>query len=498
MKRARARNHLPGWGVFLFFACLYALSIGRGFYSSDGEVMFQTTAALAERGTFALAPDPALPQIAPGQQGRSYNKYDPGLPLLGVPFYVAGDWIARINAAHRYRLAATWVLLIPALAAAGAVAALAQILRCASPPVPIEWRGGEGPHATDRSEQVTRRVILAAGLSTPLWPYGRMLFAEATLACALTVAVAALARFTPPLHPLPAGREGTSARVRLHSWLVLGGLAFGVGILTRAALAIYAPALALLIARQGPTGRARDVAARWAAFAAGTVPFVAILLWHNALRFGDPLQFGYTGEGFTTPPWEGAVGLLFSPGKSVFLYAPPLLLSVALWPRFRRMAPALADVLALAWGTALLFYGAWWAWHGGWSWGPRLLVPLMPLSCLPLAALPDSRPWHWLGSALIVAGIAAQLPGVLTDVTPHYAERAINGETDYAAIHYDPRQSPLVGGTERLIRGDTEPLGMFHLSDTGLPPTWTLGAPALLILGLITGATTVWRKRTVA
>src|SRR3972149_5009897 len=89
--------------VFLLFACLYVLSLGRGFYSSDGEVMFKTTAALVERGTLVLEPD--LPPIVRGSDGRFYSKYDPGLPLLGVPFYVTGDQIGAINQAHRYRLA---------------------------------------------------------------------------------------------------------------------------------------------------------------------------------------------------------------------------------------------------------------------------------------------------------------------------------------------------------------------------------------------------------
>ncbi len=118
--RSRARSG----AVFLFFACLYILSIGRGFYTSDGEVMFKTAAALVERHSFALEPDPGLPQIVRGHDGRMYSKYDPGLPLLLVPFYVTGDWIGQINHAHRYRLAATFALLLPALAGAGTLAAL--------------------------------------------------------------------------------------------------------------------------------------------------------------------------------------------------------------------------------------------------------------------------------------------------------------------------------------------------------------------------------------
>lgn len=454
----------PSWAVFLCCACLYALSLGRGFYASDGDVMFQTTAALVTEGTLALPPDPALPQIVAGQSGRYYSKYDPGLPLLAVPFFVAGDTLAAINLAHRTQVAATAVLLLPALAGAGAVTALYTLARRL-------FGAGRG---------VT--VALAAALATPLWPYSRMLFAESILACALTVSVALIVR-------APSSRRA----------LVGAGAVFGVGLLARAALAIYALPLAWLLARASADRGLRPVAWRWAAFSAGALPFALGLLAHNALRFGDPLRFGYAGEGFTTLPVVGVAGLLLSPGKSVLVYAPPLALAALMGRRFWRREPALAGFLALAWGVALTFYGAWWAWHGGWSWGPRFLVPLLPLSCLPLGALPAGRGWR---VALIVAlalGAAVNALGVLTDPVAPYAEAGAAGVTDYDAIHWRLDASPVVKAIERLADGQTEPLALFHLSGSGLPRTWTVGAPLVTLVGVALGAgigaRALWRAR---
>jgi hypothetical protein len=447
--------------IFIFFACVYVLSIGRGFYSSDGEVMFKTTAALVTHHTFALAPDPGLPQIVPGQDHQFYSKYDPGLPLIAIPFYEIGDRFGQINHAHRYHLSATMVLLVPALAAAGTLFALAKMIP-SSPRGEMTW------------------TILAAGLASPLWMYARVLFAEAVLAFALTAAVA-LIFLSPPEEPPRLG--GSSFR------FFAAGLIVGIGLLTRAAFAIYLPALMWLIGRRSTS---RDRWPRFAAFGIGLIPFAAGLLWHNALRFSDPFRFGYAGEAFTTLPWRGIAGLLISPGKSVFLYAPPLILSLILWPRFRRVYPALGEFLALAWITALPFYGTWWAWDGGWSWGPRFLVPLIPLSCLPLIVLPEKRVWRGIATALIVVGIVVQAAAVLTDLTPHYAALA-----DTTALHYDPRQMPQVAAVRRVLDGQTEPLAMFHLDATGLPPTWSVGVPLLLIAGLIVSGG-VWlfpRKR---
>ncbi len=448
----REKNGAPAWSVFLLFASLYALSLGRGFYASDGEVMFQTAAALVTRGALELAPDPGLPQIVAGQAGRFYSKYDPGLPLLAAPLYVAGDRLAQANHAHRTQVAATAVMLLPALAGAGAIAALYALARSLF---------GARPALS---------VALAAGLATPLWPASRMLFAESVLACALTASVL-LIRRAPP-------RQGGR---------VLAGALFGVGLLTRASLAIYALPLAWLLARAGGPRDARGVAGRWAAFGIGALPFAAGLLAHNALRFGDPLRFGYSGEGFGAPV-EGIVGLLFSPGKSVLLYAPPLALAALLGRRLSRRWPEIAQFLALAWATGLIFFGAWWAWHGGWSWGPRLLVPLLPLSCLPLGSLPAGRGWRVALIGLIALGAAINALGVLTDPVAPYDHASVGGATDYDRLHWHIDATPLAVAVERLAGGRTEPLALFHLSGSGLPPAWTLGAPLLALGGLALGA----------
>lgn len=441
------------WSIVLGFACLCALSLGRGFYSSDGEVMFQTTTALVTQGALALSPDPRLPQIVAGRDGLHYSKYDPGVPLLAAPFYLAGDRLAAVNHAHRTQVAAIAVLLLPALAAGAALAALSRLAQ----------RLSSG--ASGRALLVTG----AAGIGTPLWWYGRVLFPEALLACALTVSVTLL---------VGAGER----RARL----TLAGVAFGVGMLTRAALAIYAlPLAALAIRTAGDRKRRR---ARLAWLGMGLAPFAAALLAHNAVRFGDPLITGYAGERFSTPLWQGVAGLLVSPGKGLWLYAPPLLLSAVLWPCFRRTSRSLAEFLALAWAAALLFYGSWWAWDGGWAWGPRLIVPLLPLSCLPLLTLPARPRWVWATALALALGALINLLGVLTNPATHYARLAAHHPDPALRAAFSLTETPILGAIRLLTEGQTEPLALFHLGTTGLPATWQVGAPALALSGLIVSA----------
>ncbi len=89
-----------------------------------------------------------------------------------------------------------------------------------------------------------------------------------------------------------------------------------------------------------------------------------------------------------------------------------------------------------------------------------------------------------------------QIPAVLVDITPHTTavfESAESPDTAdriaYDTLNFDPAQSPLAGAIRRLADGHTEPLALFHLRDSGLPSTWTIGAPLIVIAGLVAG---VW------
>ncbi len=132
------------------------------------------------------------------------------------------------------------------------------------------------------------------------------------------------------------------------------------------------------------------------------LPVVAfILLWlgENWLRRGHPLRTGYESNagyrtllpysgqpGFSYPLPLGALQLLLSFGKGLLFFAPGLFL---LFPAARR-ALRLARPFhrACLWVVAglVLVYGQWWAWYGGYSWGPRFLVFAAVPASLRLAA----------------------------------------------------------------------------------------------------------------
>jgi hypothetical protein len=85
---------------------------------------------------------------------------------------------------------------------------------------------------------------------------------------------------------------------------------------------------------------------------------------------------------------------LLSPGKSVFLYSPPLLAALwgarRLWQNRRPVAVAVLAVVT----PVVLVYARYLFWSGDWAWGPRYLVFALPALLLPVAELfePLSEP----------------------------------------------------------------------------------------------------------
>ena len=143
------------------------------------------------------------------------------------------------------------------------------------------------------------------------------------------------------------------------------------------------------------------------AIGAPIVISVLFLVWYNELRYGKILVSSY-GESFSTPLSFGLHGLLLDPGKSIFVFNALALLGVvglgALLVRDRPVAVLFLLLIV----PRLLFFAKWASWDGGWSWGPRFMLPTVPL--LILAAVELLRVWDrrsLLG--ILTRGIAAVL-----------------------------------------------------------------------------------------
>jgi hypothetical protein len=144
--------------------------------------------------------------------------------------------------------------------------------------------------------------------------------------------------------------------------------------------------------------------------------FLCILTAANWYKFGSPLATGYTQWGRESHPFRANAlpalwGFLFSPHHSVFLHFPVFFFALTSWPNFFREHKRDATAAALFGLTLLLVNSMYINWRGESSYGPRYLLPILPILSLPfidylsyLIELPNK-----ITKSLVAGGTAALL-----------------------------------------------------------------------------------------
>jgi hypothetical protein len=155
------------------------------------------------------------------------------------------------------------------------------------------------------------------------------------------------------------------------------------------------------------------------AFALGVAPGLASLLAYNAAAFGSPFALSYTHvatQGFASnhnhgiggvdvPKLKAVLGLLISPHRGLFVTAPLSLLAIPGTVWLAQKQRSLAITVALMVVIHVLVIAGFDGWWGGWSYGPRLLLPVLGVAFVPIAfALDALRTWRW--SVALVAALA--------------------------------------------------------------------------------------------
>ena len=116
--------------------------------------------------------------------------------------------------------------------------------------------------------------------------------------------------------------------------------------------------------------------------------FIAIPFIVTCMIFGSFLASGYQAGDislFSGKTTEGLIGFLFSPGRSLFLYSPVLVLVLFCLPWFVRKDALLGMVIIGICIVWLVLYSRFWLWFGGDCYGPRYLTELIPLLVFPVA-----------------------------------------------------------------------------------------------------------------
>jgi hypothetical protein len=250
-------------------------------------------------------------------------------------------------------------------------------------------------------------VAIAYGLGTPAFVYATLGYGHQAASLLLLASLALLWRQDtkrPALKMFFAGFFAAAAAV----------VELQVGLVS-AILAIYL--LAQVLGGQRRPALLGD-------FAVGALVPTIVLLLYNQLAFGSPFDLAYFHEdaqifhavhneenplGLRSPVliryyyliWGGYRGLLF--------YAPITLLAI---PGFivllRRKLWGMALIVAAVTGIVYLVNVSYPLWTGGWSTGPRFLLPMLPFAMLPVAALLGLGR-RWVTRAAIVLAIAGSI-----------------------------------------------------------------------------------------
>jgi hypothetical protein len=360
---------------------LLVIPIFPHFVSPNEMTRWATAAALVEHHTFEITP--LLPLLggdafedASEVDGRVYSNKAPGAALLGLPAYAVARLIAGPPSAATMRTTANAM----------------RLLAATVPLLLLAWAMRMSAARFGASEERTGVMVLVLLFGTPLFAYGLLNFSHALTAAALF---------------------GAWALLFIHRNDYAAGALIGLATISEYPCAIAGVVLVACAWRRAPR------------IIAGGLPFALGLALYNKLLFGSvfALSSGHERDAqFRALAHEGLFGiglpdpatllrLLFDPARGLFVFAPILLIAIVAIPRARRVLSAEGFLALVLVPLALIvFYSGYPNWHGGWSVGPRYLVPAIPFLLFPLAfGVSSLIEWITLG-----ASIAAVVPLALT------------------------------------------------------------------------------------
>ncbi len=288
-------------GLFVLLVSIFGLSGSGHTASPDEEGMLAQTRALAH-GRPSIVIDESNTDVASRREladGTIVGVSGLGQSVTGLPMFAAGKAVARLvgNEDQRSAVVTIFTLFTNAMVTAATACVLLQLSLLLGAPL-------------------KRGVALALtfALGTFAWHEARTFFSEPlTALLVLTGVTAAIA---------------APRSERVSRWTAAAGLAVGLAVNVRSTALLFPPLIGFyLLATLWRRWGIRSAAMGLATFAATFLSMVGLYLASNWWRFGSPLDLGPTSVPFTYPWNQGLWNLYFSPGKSLFLYTPVVLIA---------------------------------------------------------------------------------------------------------------------------------------------------------------------------
>jgi hypothetical protein len=367
------------WSVFIFFWTLFALS-NSGADNSEGLFHYRVALQIIKHGQLGFdTPQDGVFQLAPN--GRIYAGHEIGNTILMLPTALLNvfleNFLSRFVSQKIIEKVQQFILSFQA----GVYSALTATIFFAT------LRLG--------FSKLIRPSFIATiflSLTTFFWTYTRNLFDGVLCTTLLTSSFFLLLRY-----------RQTNRLLFLISCFLCLGLAF----ITRISMILAIIATFIYLVSLYRSSLARRL---WELSLAifTLIPFFIWQSWYNYLRTGifykSPVQTAVYAENNALDGniLLGLAGLLISPGKSLFIYAPLLILSVILFKKFyqeHKKEAIYVLTLTLLW---FLLHAKLRSWYGAWGWGPRHFTSILPFMFLPFAVNVE---YVWRKTALRISGI---------------------------------------------------------------------------------------------
>jgi len=383
------------------------------FYQAGGwnqNARFDMTRAILEQHTLSIDTYHANTQDKALFRGHYYSDKAPGISLLGIPAAAATKSAlkaARMDpnspqatVAMSYA-ASLFAVALPTALAAGCLFLVGLCL-------------GAGVSGSSFA-------ALSFGLATPMWAYATVFWGHAPAGAFLLFAFVGAVALREPGRPVRDFRLGLAV-----------GLAAGWATISdypAAPASFVLAVLALALVRNDGRPRIMRV---FAGLVVGAGACFLFLVAYQYAVFGSPFSFGYDydaaypgmrhGFGLGLPKIDRALKLLFGGRRGLFFHAPIVAAApFGLWWMWKRQGQrSIVAAIVIITIYYLIFNSSFYAWHGGWSYGPRYLAAALPLLCVGLAPLwsysgPRLRAWL---TVLALCSAFFSLTAVATTVQP--------------------------------------------------------------------------------
>jgi hypothetical protein len=396
--------------VLIFFLCVYSLSTSGGtFHSIDGQVLYSVGRNMVTKLS-ATIDDHHFAQYAPLQSIIEGIGYRLGVFLQKVipPFRTYGEKFLIFSALYVNVLITAFTCVL--------ILVFAQALFL--------------------NKKISLILTLIYGLSTTAWVYAKWDQAEPLSTLFILYTSYSLYKFK---------------LTKNGKYLYLAGCSFGMAIATKYYPIILFPAICIYLILVSTSGYHKVSWKDWGKFLLPLIPIIILLLVYNWLRFGNPIKTNYVfraGRIDFRPEYiyAGFYGLLFSAGKGFFFYNPITSFSLIGVRRFYEKYKDECVFFLIVIFTFLIFFASFLNWAGGYCWGPRHLLAIVPFLIL-ITGMAIQELWkkyifRLFFYFLLAYGVFVQFLGILVHLQHFYGSVMQDQSWQWT---YFPFFSPIIG-----------------------------------------------------